>query len=244
MNNSKYSPEEILQILNDFYNYQAVFDPEVGSGESLSFDTTISEWKSLCDLKEPKVLAEYYSELFGLTNSYSDLQEVLSNKNKLKGFCDYISEYAVKQNISSIKIMGETCMTASIFKTLMTNLKLRGIETQNIRPSSEFRPLFYEHGAVFLEEVNKLAPGSLSKFEYRENWIVKLGLSIIVLSVLSIFIVSMIWHFHWTLMIALISGIIISIIGNKFKPAKENIGGYDTMRELIVGMQYRIEKAI
>lgn len=39
---SKYSPNEILQILNDFYNCQSVFDPEVESGEILNFETTIS----------------------------------------------------------------------------------------------------------------------------------------------------------------------------------------------------------
>jgi len=54
MNVSKYTPEEILQILNDFYNCQSVFDPEVEPCEILTFETTIADWIIICNLLEPK----------------------------------------------------------------------------------------------------------------------------------------------------------------------------------------------
>ncbi|MEO6149262.1 MAG: hypothetical protein ABIN95_02620 [Mucilaginibacter sp.] len=180
MSESKYSPEEILQLLNDFYNFQSVFDPEVDFEESLTFETTISEWMNICDLVGPKKLAKSYYDLFQLTTTVTDLENILSQSdNELKDFCNYLSKYAVKQCISPIMKMGQDCMTASIFKVLTINLQSRGVEIQNIRPSSKIVPLFQKHGIVLLEEVNKLVPGSLSKFEYRDNWIVRMGIIII-----------------------------------------------------------------
>lgn len=165
MNDCKYSPDEILQILNDFYNCQAVFDPEVASGETLTFDTTILEWRSICHLLKPKALAKSYYDSFQLKTQLADLELILTkSENSLRIFCDYLSEHAIKQSISPIIIMGHSCMTASIFKTLTGNLQARGVESKNIRPSSKIAPLFKKHGGVLLEEVNKLAPGSLSNF--------------------------------------------------------------------------------
>ncbi len=78
MSEKKYSPHEILQILNDFYNCQAVFDPEVDPGEHLTFETTILDWRAICDLIEPKKLAKSYSDLFNLTTPLADLEKILS----------------------------------------------------------------------------------------------------------------------------------------------------------------------
>ena len=243
MIDSRYSPDEILQILNDFYNYQSAFDPEVELGETLNFETTILEWRVICDLVEPKKLASYYYDLFQLTAQPADLEAILlQSKNKLEFFCNYLSKNAIKQSISPIKIMGQHCMTASIFKTLKRNLKTRGIGTESIRPSSKFAPLFQKHSAAFLEEVNKLAPGSLSKFDYRDNWILKTGFAFNLLSFLSFIAVSIDWQFHSALFIALCTGITLTFLGNRLKPSKENIGGYDTLRDLILGMEAQAKK--
>ncbi|MFI5136475.1 MAG: hypothetical protein ACHQIM_01525 [Sphingobacteriales bacterium] len=245
MSDTKYSTAEILQILNDFYNCQTAFDPEVDLDKQLTFENTISDWRAICDLVEPKKLAKCYYDLFNLTTSIGDLENILSEKqNELKVFCAYISEHATKQTIAPIVMMGQSCMTAAIFKTLIANLKKRGVKTQDIKPSSKFIPLFHKYGGVLLEEVNKLAPGSLTKFEYRNNWIVETGISITLVFFLSIIIIPVIWHFHWTLMITLALGLVVIFIGNKFKPEKENIGGYDTIKDLILGMQAQINKAI
>lgn len=243
MVNSKYSPDEILQILNDFYNCQSVFDPEVDPEEPLTFDTTISEWRSICDLVKPKALAKSYHDLFQLNTQLVDLEQILTqSENSLRSFCNYISEHAFKQTLSPIIIMGHPCMTASMFRTLTRNLQARGIESKDIRPSSKIAPLFRKHGAIILEEVNKLVPGSLSKFEYRDNKIVRAGIAFNLFFFFSIIFVPLIWHFHGMLLIPLCLGITFIFIGNKFSPDKEVIGGYETIRDLIIGMQAQANK--
>ena len=245
MSDCKYSPNEILQILNDFYNFQSVFDPEVSSGETLTFDITISEWVNICDLLESKALAKSYHESFQLNTPLVDLELILrQSENDLRSFCNYLSEHAVKQSISPITIMGRPCITASIFKTLTANLQAKGVASKNIRPSSKIAPLFRKHGPVLLEEVSKLAPGSLSKFDYCDNWIVKTGLAFNLFFFFTIIFIPMIWHFQWILLLPLCIGISLTVIGNMFSPAKEVIGGYDTVRDLILGMEAQTKKAL
>jgi len=242
MADSKYSPEEILQILNDFFHCQAAFNPEVDPGEDLTFETTIAEWRDICDLKDYMCLAKVYHEFFQLTTPLHELEDcLLLEKTKLSRFCHYIADHASRQTVLPMMSLGQLCMTASIFKTLMAKLKLRGVDIQHIRPSSEFKPLFRKHGDVILEEVSKLAPGSLTKFDYVDNWISKTGGGFFLFFFFSIIIVPIVWHFHWSLLVPLVIAISLLIIGQRFSPAKEVIGGYDTVRDLIMGMQANLK---
>ncbi len=241
MDGTKYSPEDILQILTDFYNCGSVLDPEVEPDQVLTFDTTISEWTGICDLVEPKKLARCYSDLFEIKSSI-DIERILSTQdNSLKAFCTYIANNVVRQHVAPITILGQSCMSASVYKTLIANLRKRGVDTTDISPSSKLMPLFNKNASVLLEEVSKLAPGSLTKFEFRENALVRIGWALIGLFILSIVIVPIIWHFHPALFVTLGLGLIFSIVGNKFlKPEKENIGDYTTVRDLVMGMQSKI----
>jgi hypothetical protein len=247
MNNTltKYSPEEILQIINDFYNCQSQCDPVVYPGAELTFNTTISEWRDICDLVEPRDLAKYYYDLFKLESPIEEFEKILiwEGKNKLADFCMYIAEHAQKEEIKPIISMGITCHEAAIFKTLISKLKQYNINTDEIKPSSDFVPLFKRYPDEFLIEVNKLAPGSLTNFDYKDNWIVRTGGIIILIFILSIIIVPMIWQFYWSLWIILGIGLTIVMIGKMFKPEKDIIGGYDTIRDLIIGMQEQLKKA-
>ena len=119
----------------------------------------------------------------------------------------------------------------------MCKLNNRGINTNDIRPNSKFIPLFDKYTDAFMGETNKLAPGSLTKFEYRDNKIVRFGWSIIGIAILGLILISLIWQFHWTMLIMIGIGIITIAIGRQFKPEKEIIGGYDTIRDLIKGME-------
>jgi len=91
---TKYTSEEILQILIDFYNFQANFVSEVDKEQGLTFQTTIKEWRSICDLIEPTKLAKCYHEFFELETNESDLINIFSNEKEhtLKEFCDYMAQ--------------------------------------------------------------------------------------------------------------------------------------------------------
>src|ERR1700761_8980002 len=152
----RYTTQDILQILTDFYNCQSAFDPNVTSGHMLSFQTTTSKWMDICDLVEPKKLAKSYHDTFHLDTPVTDLEKILSSKySTLNDLCNYMAKNAVREKIVPIKIMDNYCLTASIFKTLIANLNREGVNTANIRPSTKLKSLFNEHGTILLTEVNK-----------------------------------------------------------------------------------------
>ncbi len=235
----KYSPNAILQILISFYNYQVAFDPEVERDELLTFNTKISDWRMICDLIEPLKVAEYFYELFNLKTPIADLERFfLEEDSKTIGdFCNYIATNSKKTEIKPVLSFGRKCLSSSIYKILIHKLNSRGIDTKDIKLSSKFVPLFYKDADIFLEEVNKLAPGALTKFEYDDNKIVKLGWSIITVSVLSLILLTFLWQFHWSIGLFIGFGIITVAIGKQYKPKKELIGGYDTIKDLIKGME-------
>jgi hypothetical protein len=237
----RYAPKDILQILTDFYNCQAAFDPEVSPGQTLSFETTISEWMDICDLVAPAKLAKVYHEMFDLNTPVAELETILfDGKNTLSDFCNYLSVNAIRTKILPIKIMGTDCMTAAIFKVLVENLRKKGI-TDDIKPSSKIDPLFKKYGGILLSEVNLIAPGAFTNFEYSENLVLKAGLYCIFLFFVSTAIVLFKWHFFWLLLTPLIAGALFICLGSKLKPRKEVIGGYDTMKDLILGMQSKLQ---
>ncbi|MFD0751772.1 hypothetical protein ACFQZS_16590 [Mucilaginibacter calamicampi] len=242
MSHVNYSPEEILQILRDFYNFQSVFDPEVDAGAQLTFATSIADWISICDLISHKKLAEYYHKLFNLNTPVFDLESILKNKSStLEDFCRYISAYAQRQRITPVVIMSKSCETAAIFKTLMNNLAKRGVDTQNISPGSEIAPLFERKKSyIWLEEVNKLAPGSLTKFNYQENKVMQVAWAMFGLFAFSTVAVSLIRHFHWGLLVIMFISVILFVMGNRIKPAKITIGSYKTVRDLVLSMHAKI----
>lgn len=239
-----YQPEEILELLKASYNFQTQFDPEVDFGQELTFKTTIEDWRIICDLLPSNDLAKLYHGEYELTKPLSELELLLNNerRNTLGDFCKYISENAVKEIINPITLLGKECQEAAIFKTLLSKLSKKGVDIKGIRPSSKFLPFFKNNYNELLSVTNKLAPGSLSVFEYEPNKISKTGGLIILSSLIFVTAFSIIWNFHWYLFIPTGIGLIINTIGNKLKPAKDIIGGYDTMRDLILGMKEKINK--
>ncbi len=242
---TKYQPEEILELLKAFYNFQSVFDPEVDKGCELTFDTTIEDWRMICDLLEPKELADYYHEFFSLSTPRIELEEILNNQrfNTLRDFSNYISKNAVKEKVVSIKLLGNDCLEAAIFKTLMSKLNKQGVDTTNIKPSSPFQPFFDNNLEAIMETANKLVPGSISTFEHEENETTIWGWRITILGILAVIIISIFWSFNWLLLIPVITGIVFISIGLKKEPKKYVIGGYETIGELIKGMKEKMNVA-
>ena len=239
----KYSSEEILQILNDQYNFQANVDPEVDKGENLTFTTTIVEWIDICDLLEPNKLAVVYHDSFELKANQSELIELLLKKDAtVKMFCDYISQNANKVIIKPSMSLGKSCLEASIFKTLKSKLEEKGIDTKNFKPSTEFLPFFDKHAPELVEVVSKLAPGSLRDYEFKDNLLTKISAWSFFFAIIIIVISWIMYEVTWITWVPFMISLLLFFIGKKFKPAKYEIGGYHTIRDLIIGMKNRLEQ--
>lgn len=239
-----YSKEDILEILISSYNFLTEFDPVVIKGIELNFQTTIFEWRDVCDLIEPKKLARVYQEAFYLKTPISEIEKILVDEEKstLSDFCEYISNNAEKQNIEPIKLLGSNCQTASIFRTLKQNLQEKSADTSQLKPSSEINPFFMKYGALLVDEVNRVAPGTMSEFEFKSNKLSRIGRTITFIGFFAGIGIWWIWTFNWLLLLPIVIGIVMFQIGDKQQPEKINISGFQNFRELIYGMENKMRK--
>ncbi len=242
MNNSRYTRDDILQILKDFYNFQSVFDPEVDSGAELTFETTVEDWICICDLVGPRELAISYHKMFNLQAPVEQLTDILKcEESTLAHFCIHIAHNAIRQVIAPVTIMGAGCETAAIFKTLMQNLSKAGVDVNNISPGTRLGTLFNGRDLVrWITEVNKIAPGTLTHFRYKPSSIDEIAGYILLLFLIEIVVVPIIWQLHPVLLLPLGLCIVLSILGRKLKPRELVIGGYNTVRDMILAMQVKM----
>lgn len=176
--NSKYQPDEILQIIRANYIQQQQYDDIALKNQDLTFDTTISDWRDFCDLVPTTELWQYLNYYFHLEVDGQSWMEVLEpdDKKTLGDLCKFVADRAEKQIIEPIKIMGGYCTTAAIFKSLKKRLKDRGMDVSDIRPSSQLEPLVKKYRSVLIEEVNQFDPSVLPPIDYKTNWVYLWGL--------------------------------------------------------------------
>jgi len=241
----KYSKDDILEIIISSYNFQTEFDPVVIKGMELNYKTTIFEWRDICDLIEPKKLAKVYHECFNLKTPITELEHLFIDEDKstLSDFCEYISKHGEKQKIEPIKLLGQNCQTASIFRTLKQNLKEKGADISQLKPSTEINPFFLKYGSLLFEEVNRIAPGTMSEFEYKTNKLSRIGRNTMLIGFFAGIGIWWISSFNWYLFLPMVIGIVMFKIGDKRQPEKININGFKNFRELIYGMENKIKKA-
>ncbi len=241
----KYSKDDILQMLISQYHFQIEFDPVVVKGMDFNYESPIFDWIDACDLVNPKKLAKIYHKEFKINRPITELENILIDENNrtVSDLCEYISEHAEKQNIEPIRLLGQNCQTASIFRTLKQNLAEKGADTSDLKPSSEINPFFLKYGGMLFDEVNRIAPGTMSEFEFKANKLSRIGRNIMFVGFIAGIGIWSIWSFHWSLFLPIVLGIGIFQIGDKRKPEKMNISGFKNFRELIYGMENKMNKA-
>jgi hypothetical protein len=174
---SKYQPEEILQIIQANYVQQQQFDDIVLKNYDLTFETTISDWQDICDLVDTSELFKYLNYYFHLEASRETWMDILEPEEEktLGDLCNFVADTAEKEVIEPIKIMGDFCSTAAIFKSLKKRLEDRGLDVSDIRPSSQLEPLVKKYKSVLIEEINQIDPRVLPPIEFKTNWVYKWG---------------------------------------------------------------------
>jgi hypothetical protein len=178
---AKYQPEEILQIIRANYLQQQQYDDIALKNQDLTFETTIFDWRDICDLVDTSELWKYLNYYFHLATSRETWMEILEpDDEKTLGYlCKFVADTAEKEVIEPIKIMGDFCNTAAIFKSLKKRLGDRGFDVSDIRPSSQLEPLVKKYKSVLIEEVNQLDPTVLPPIDYKTNWVYRWGLRLL-----------------------------------------------------------------
>jgi hypothetical protein len=233
---TKYHPNEILAIIKANYRQQQQYDDVVLKNQELTFNTNILEWRDICDLVDTTELWKYLNFYFRLAIDREVWLTQLEPEDEktLGDLCHFISSHADKDIIQPIKLLGNKCESAAVFKTFSAKLKDRGIDVTELRPSSKLEPLVQKYRSVLIEEINLLHPNVLPPIDYKTNSIYKWGLRLFITFLfVTLFLAYKDTYWAWWTGTVSLTGYIMIWIGAKLNAKQASFNGIDTVADLI-----------
>jgi len=156
--------DDILRAIRDSYRFSEKLDPEAEPGYDLTFETTVDEWRTACDLLPAKPLGQALNAWFSVSFSNIDWMATLepARKATLGGVCELVASKAQMAEFKPFAICGTQCLSAGVFLSIRSALGKEGIPVEGIRPSTPLAPTAYKHLRSFVGTMSKLAPDVLS----------------------------------------------------------------------------------
>jgi hypothetical protein len=134
-----YTPEEIFGIEKEAHRLCSPLDPEADDSTDFFKETSLVEWRDIRDLVPWDKLYIAINNMYDIHVAKQDWMEAVlpETQKTVWDYCVFVSKYSKKEVIKPIKICGKECMSAAIFLTLKNNMKRRGLNIENLRPSSD-----------------------------------------------------------------------------------------------------------
>ncbi len=157
------TPDGVLRVLADSHRQQCQYDPGADPGAVISYEMTVSEWRSACDLVDWRPLGRALNAWLRTQFTTSQWKGVLTpgGKRTLRDVCNLIASQAVVPVIGPLKISGKPCLAAGAFFVVMGIFRDAGADVSKVHPSTPIGDYWRNWGYVFLTEVTKMAPGAL-----------------------------------------------------------------------------------
>ncbi|MDL2141139.1 hypothetical protein QQY79_01290 [Flavobacterium tructae] len=174
MNNTiRYTSSEIFEIFKEQHRLCSSLDPETDESFVLKTNTEIRDWRRAGDLVKWDKLAEFLSREFRINETSEKWDSILNPEKKktLGDLCDFLSTTAEKEIINPIKILGNECLSAATFIALKRNLKDKGVDVADLRPSTKIKDFLdvYENFSPLMEEVTLTGVRVFDKLEYEKQ---------------------------------------------------------------------------
>ncbi len=162
--------EYVLAIFRDMHRQQSQYDPEADPDASLSFDSTVAEWRAACDLLGWRELGRAHNQLWDINLPDAEWQAVLkpAHEKRLGGVCEMIARNARRPLVRPARLFGCTCSPAGVFLTVRSLLHQAGARADKITPSTPLAPYTRRYCEVFLGPISRLVPGALPLVRIRK----------------------------------------------------------------------------
>ena len=168
---AKYSEKEILEIFKEQHRLCSPLDPEANPWAEITADMTISEWRWANDLLEWKELSKFLNQEFRVQISQSEWYDVLepAKTRKLIEVCKLLSKYTERDTYEPKTLFSRPCLKAGVFLTIKKNLKDKGVNVSNLRPSSFLTEYMDKYFSQVLEEITLTGTKPIDKIETRRK---------------------------------------------------------------------------
>lgn len=167
----KYKTDEILKIFKEQHRLCSEIDPEADPWAEITGDMTVREWRNANDLLPWRKLGEFLNQEFKINVSENEWYELLGpdRKRKLIDVCEFIAKNADKEIIKPINIFGQECLSAAIFVTLKKNLKNKGVDVSELKPSSKLTKYLNKDFSPLIEEITLTGTRTIEKLELKRK---------------------------------------------------------------------------
>jgi hypothetical protein len=181
-----YTSDELLEIFKEQHRLCSQLDPIADETFVLTRETKIWELRDAQDLVPWEEYSEFLNQEFKIDVPVKKWKLILNpdDTQTLGDLCDFLSTVAKKETVKPIKRLGAECLSAAIFLTLKRNLRIKGVNVADLRPSTRiedfldnnknFSSLIEEVTLTGLKTFDKLEYGKLRKERWFKYWIDKI----------------------------------------------------------------------
>jgi hypothetical protein len=232
------TPEYVLSVLRDSHRQQCEYDPEVEPDIELTFNSTIDEWRTVCNLVGWRKLGQALNQVWGINCLNEEWRNVLepANQKTVQGVCEFIAAHTSQPEIRPARLLGSSCTSSGAFLTIRSLLQEVGVDVEHLRPSTPLAPYTRRHADVFLVSISRLAPGKLPPVKIIETPVYNVALVTLLLGWLPIILGIMTKHYWLSIIgvfIVVISYATTWIATRCLLPSKVEFGGLQTFRDLV-----------
>jgi hypothetical protein len=166
------TPEYILDVIRDSHRQQCQFDPEAEPDAELTFETTVADWRSACDLLDWRPLGRALDSEWSLGRPDAVWRSVLepAKERTLRDVCEFVASGAMRPSIEPMSILGVTCLPAGVFLAIRSLLNKAGADVNSVAPSTPLDEYTRRHLGVFLGPISRLAPNALPAVRVSTPW--------------------------------------------------------------------------
>lgn len=165
-----YTSDEIFAIFKEQHRLCAPLDFMADPTFVLKRSSMIWEWRGAQDLMEWDDLSKFLNQEFRINVKQSVWKKALTPEDErtLGDLCDFISTVAKKEAILPIKRLGTECLSAAVFLTLKKNLKSKGVDVSQLRPSTPLAPFLHDNFSPLIEEITLTGVKTFDSLSYGE----------------------------------------------------------------------------
>lgn len=129
----------------------------------LTFDSSIADWRSACDLVGWRKLAKVLNEEWGMTVTDADWRDILEppGGRTIRNLCEVISRGGLIECIPERGLLGCRSADGRVLRVLRRILLQLGEPRGKIGANALVGPLLSKYGAHFLSPCLRIAPGAL-----------------------------------------------------------------------------------
>jgi len=217
--------------------------------DEVNFDDTMENLQCASDLYTWRKLATALGKEFDVTLSPDEWRHLLkpAKKKTLRDLCNALAAHVSCERIQPIKVLGTTCMSASVFLKIRERLAQAGADVSALRPDTPLEGYLLAFPTLFTE-LRKQFPGRFDgvyvTYAAEAKWIPFFVFLVVVpFSLGSAFLIpqdswwDFVGHIVGSVLVAWLANVawmyILNMFGYHPKPTSARINGMKTFRDLI-----------